>query len=136
VQFRVVSVISFDLASAVPGVAVHNGPKAATLLLVRLCQKQNYRSRLLFLFQTAPFYEYIEHMPVVLDRSPKIESWLICYTSFKDSFSFTYELYEGTKIKVSCTQHYRIKLVALVLNCGPLFYINPYPANVENRVSS
>jgi hypothetical protein len=54
-------------------------------------------------------------MPVFLDRSPKIESWLICYIPFENSFSFTYELHQGTKIKESRIQHYRIKWVPLVL---------------------
>lgn len=42
--------IGFDLARAVPRVAIRDGPEAMTLPLVGLFQQQNYRNRL-FLFK-------------------------------------------------------------------------------------
>ena len=115
-EFRVIVDISFDLSSVLPRVAVRDGPKASTWPLVRLCHKQNYSSQLyIYFFQTAPFYEYIEHKSCRQGSKNRI---LVAMLRIFQKFL---QLHQGTKINVSRIQHYGMKGVHLVLNCGRLF---------------
>ena len=70
-----------------------------------------------------PVCRMLQHVEQAIRSAIKTSvasSWHFISTYFKSSFNFTYALHQGTKIKISHIQHYRIKWVPLVTYCGSL----------------